>query len=249
MKRTVLAITLLLVIVSVFWLVIHASDANTSETIIPSLRSDRCFHDSELREIIATLKKQAGDDLVKVYTPLLSKARADSGCRMQVIQAVIDAMSQATNPAGNEYQNFFLWLNGAGLLADLKATEALDLLIANIDFTDGWSGVIKESHFPALVAILKIGRPAIPKLEIALSNDSDPDRRQFAAFCIAYIGGRQAKMALKSALPRETDPCLKRFLQVSLQAFNNKKKPNHISSELNGKWIAAFYCRSTNRSA
>ena len=220
MSRTVLLATFLLAMVSaVIWLAIDAVDARTSETITQSVRSDRCFHDSELREIIATLKKQAGDDLVKVYTPLLSKARADSGCRMQVIQAVIDAMSQATNPAGNEYQNFFLWLNGAGLLADLKATEVLDLLIANIDFTDGWSGVIKESHFPALVAILRIGRPAIPKLQIILSNDSDPHRRKFAAFCIAYIGGRQAKMALKSALPRETDPCVKRFLQVSLPGF------------------------------
>ena len=245
MSRTVLLTTFLLAMVSaVIWPAIDAADARTSETITQSVRSAPCFHDTELRESIATLKQQAGDDLVKVYTPLLSKARADSGCRMQVIQAVIDAMSQATNPAGNEYQNFFLWLHGASLLADLKATEALDLLIANIDFTDGWSASIKESHFPALIAILRIGQPAIPKLQIVLTNDSESHRRKFAAFCIAYIGGREAKMALKSALPRETDPCVKEFLQVSLQAFDNKTKPNHISSALNGKWLAAFYCRS-----
>jgi hypothetical protein len=48
-------------------------------------------------------------------------------------------MAQATNPTTNQYENYFLWLHGASLLADLKSTEALDLLIANIDFTDGWS--------------------------------------------------------------------------------------------------------------
>ena len=124
-----------------------------------------------------------------------------------------------------------------------QGAEALDLLIANIDFTDGFSTTISESHFPALVAIVRIGQPAIPKLQAVLSNDSESDRRKFAAFCIAYMGGDHAKMALKTALPRETDTCVKRFLQISLTAFNNKEKPNHISSALNGKWLGAFYCR------
>jgi len=57
-------------------------------------------------------------------------------------------MAQATNPTTNQYENFFLWLHGASLLPDLQATEALDLLIANIDFTDGWLASLKESHFP-----------------------------------------------------------------------------------------------------
>ena len=155
---------------------------------------------------------------------------------------MLSTMAQATNPTTNQYENFFLWVNGASLLADLKATEALDLLITNIDFTDGWSATISESHFPALVAILRIGQPAIPKLQTVLRNDSKSDRRKFAAFCIAYIGGREAKMALNGVMASETDPCVKNFLKVSLQAFDNKAKPNHISSELNGKWVGAFYC-------
>jgi len=126
------------------------------------------------------------------------------------------------------------------MLADLKATEALDLLIANIDFTNGFESSLND--FPALVAILEIGAPAIPKLQIALKNDSVPHRRKFAALCIAYIGGDQARRALTNALPVETDPCVKKFLELSLQAFDNKEKPNHISSALNGKWLAAFYC-------
>lgn len=134
-------------------------------------------------------------------------------------------------------------MQGASLLGELKATEALDLLIANIDFTDGWSTKISEHYTPALVAILRIGQPGIPKLQTVLNNDSLAGRRQFAAFAIAYIGGGDAREALKSALPRETDPCVKGFLKVSLEAFNNKERPNHVSSALNGKWLSAFYCR------
>ena len=244
MNRTVLWVTFLLVIVSTFiWSAIDAVDARTSETIRQSVASAPCFHDTELRESIATLKQQEAAAIATVSASLLSKAKAASGCRTQVVQALINSMAQATNPAGNQYENFFLWLHGTSMLADLKATEALDLLIANIDFTDGWSTSISERHTPALVAILKIGVSAIPKLQIALTNESVPYRRQFAAFAIAYIGGGQARRALKSALPGETDPCVKKFLEVSLRAFDNREKPNHISSALNGKWLSAFYCR------
>ena len=225
---------------------IDAIHARSSSTTTQSVRSAQCFQDTELRESIATLKQQGGADLVKASESVLTKARTSVSCRTQVVQALISTMAQATDPAANQYENFFLWLHGASLLGDLKATEALDLLIANIAFTDGWSAKISESHFPALVAIVRIGQPAIPKLRTVLSNDPDAHRRKFAAFCIAYIGGDQAKMALKSALPREADPCVSRFLQVSLETFNNKTKPNHVSSALNGKWVAAFYCRAVN---
>jgi hypothetical protein len=245
MNRTVLWATFLLTIIfAVLWLVIDAVEARTSETITQSVRSARCFHDTELRQSIATLKQQGGADVEKISESLVTKARTGDGCRTQVVQALISTMAQATNPTMNQYENFFLWLHCASLLADLKSTEALDLLVANIDFTDGWSASVSESHFPALAAILRIGRPAIPKLQVVLSNDPESHRRKFAAFCIAYIGGGQAKTALKSAISNEPDPCVKDFLKVSLQAFDNKAKPNHISSELSGKWLAAFYCRS-----
>ena len=245
MNRTTFLVMLSLVVVSaVIWVAIDPVEAGTSEKITPSVDSSGCFHDTELRESIATLKQQGGADVAKVSETLLTKARTDDRCRTQVAQALISTMAQATNPTTNQYENFFLWLHGASLLANLKSTEALDLLIANIDFTDGWSASISESHFPALAAILRIGRPAIPKLQVVLSNDPESHRRKFAAFCIAYIGGSLAKTALKSAMSSEADPCVKEFLKVSLQAFDNNAKPNHISSELNGKWLAAFYCRS-----
>ena len=220
----------------------NAVDARTSLTTTHSVGSAPCLQDTELRESIAGLKQQFGPDLWKVSESLLRKAKVGSGCRKQIVEALITTMAQTTDPKGNQYENFFFWLSGASMLADLKATEALDLLIANIDFTDGWSIQLTENHTPALAAILRFGVLAIPKLQIVLMGDTVLSRRQFAAYAIAYIGGAQAKTALKSALPRETDPCLKKFLEVSLKAFNNKEKTNHISSALKGKWLGAFYC-------
>jgi hypothetical protein len=203
----------------------------------------RCIQGAELSESLATLKLQEGPEVARVHESLLTKARTSTECRTQVVEALITALEQATKDKTNQNEKFYLWQHGAGLLADLKAIEALDLLIANINITDGWSASLSEYHVPALAAILKIGAPAIPKLQTVLSKDSDSSKRLFAALAIAYIGGSQARKALTSALPSETDPCVKKFVSVSLEAFNNKAKPNHISSGLNGKWLSAFYCR------
>jgi len=242
MKRAFFLVMLPLVLVLPMWTAVGATNARSSKMIMRSFRFPQCFQDAELNESVATLKQQGGADVARVSESLLIKARTSPACRRQVVQALIRSLAQTTNPKANQYENFFLWLHGASLLADLKATEALDLLIANIEFTDGWSASISESHFPALVAILKIGEPAIPKLQHTLTNDTSPNRRKFAAFDIAYIGGSEAKKALSTAISSETDPCVKNFVKVSLQAFDNKAKPNHISSELNGKWLSAFYC-------
>jgi hypothetical protein len=240
MTRALVLITSCLVIGLVLIWTIGVTNARSSNATSRSFRIPQCFQDNELNENLRTLKSQGGPDVAKVSEYLLGKAKAAPACRTQVVQALISSLEQATNPTPNTYENYFLWQHGATLLAELKATEALDRLIANIDLTDGLSTSL--SHFPALVAILKIGEPAIPKLQYTLTNDLTPSRRKFAGFAIAYIGGSEAKKALTTAVSGETDPCVKQFLEVSLQAFDNKAKPNHVSSELNGKWLSAFYC-------
>ncbi|HJP93694.1 MAG TPA: hypothetical protein VJ875_17170 [Pyrinomonadaceae bacterium] len=239
------------IILVTFWFVmvpalvspaIDAVDARTSETNMQSVRFVRCFQDTELSESLATLKLHEGAEVARVYESLRTKAKTSPGCRTEIIEALIRGLEQASKDTTNQNEKYFFWENGASLLGELNATEALDLLIANIDLTDGWSASISQSHFPALTAIIRIGAPAIPKLQVVVGNDSVPYRRKFAAFCIAYIGGDRAKRALTSAVSGETDPCVKNFLRLSLQAFDNRAKPNHISSALNGKWLSAFYC-------
>ncbi len=236
MNRAVSLVTFLIIglaaLVSNSDEVVHGSSAQGG-------RFTRCFQETELSNSLATFKRQPDLDVGRVSQSLLTKARSSPECRSQLVQTLIATMEHATDTATNP-ENYFLWQNGASLLADLKATEALDLLVANIDLDDKFS--IKLSHCPALVALREIGVPAIPKLQLALTNDPVPHRRRFAAFAIADIGGRQAKTALRNAQALETDSCTKEFLRVSLEAFNNKAKQNHISPALYSKWVSAFYC-------
>jgi hypothetical protein len=242
MRAGLLITTRLLIVCAFVLLAIDAVEARTPQTT-QSVRFTRCLNGAELHKSLDALKLQGGDTVYKAAESLLTKARTVPGCRTQIVQALISSMALATDPAANKYENYFLWLHGASILADLKATEALDLLITNLNLSDGWSTSISEAHVPVLVAVLKIGLPAIPKLQIVLSSDPQAYRRNFAALAIAYIGGTQARRALTNALPGESDPCVKNFLRISLQAFDNKAKPNHVSSALNGKWLSAFYCR------
>ena len=208
---------------------------------------EQCFRNGELDASLSTLRTYlAGPELEHAGSLLLRKARASQKCRAEVIDTLITAMSHITlkdppfSTVGVNEQTYYLWDNGSDLLAKLQATEALDLLIANLALTDGWS--VSLSHYPAVAAVTEIGPPAIPKLKFVLHHDPQPSRRKFAAYCIAYIGGPQARTVLANAQSGETDPCVKNFLWLSLRAFDNKEKPNHISSELNGKWLSAFYC-------
>jgi hypothetical protein len=243
MNSILLVIYWLVIVHAPFYLLVHPVEASfSSERITKSVRFAQCFRDAELSERLATLKLQGGVEVAKVYESLLTKARTSSECRTELVYALIRVLQQANHVRTDPNDEFFLWQHGAGLLAELKATEALDLLVANIELSSGWSSSISPYHLPVLAAVLSIGLPAIPKLEIVLRNDSDPARRKFAALAIAYIGGSQARRALTGALQGETDSCVKNFLRVSLQAFNNKTEPNHISPALNGKWLSAFYC-------
>ncbi|HEY2961021.1 MAG TPA: hypothetical protein VGJ37_01295 [Pyrinomonadaceae bacterium] len=148
-------------------------------------------------------------------------------------------MKQSSAAPDNDQARYALWRHGADLLAKLRATEALDLLIANLTLTDGFS--ISLSHYPATVAVTSIGQSAIPKLQLVLGKNANPHMRKFAVFCIASIGGARAKGVLTNALPNETDRCVRRFIAVSLEMFSNKVKPNQIPPD-DGKWFSAFYC-------
>jgi hypothetical protein len=141
---------------------------------------------------------------------------------------------------GTELERYPMWDNGARVLAELRAVEALDLLIANLGFTDDFS--ISMSHYPSVSAVIDIGAPALYKLELVLHQNPDPNMRKLATFCIALIGGAKARVALTKALSNETDKCLRTFLTLSLEMFDNKVKPNHILREKDGRWYSAFYC-------
>ena len=156
---------------------------------------------------------------------LISSARVSAKCRTEVIGTIIKEMDK---PQLQAYRDFNLWRYGANVLGDLKATESLDLLIRNLSFTDGSS--INVTHYPAMEGVIKMGRPALPKLGAALRQNSDVSYRYNAVFCIAQIGGAGATAELKAALPSESDSCVRKFIEISIKALSNPKSPGRIGA-------------------
>lgn len=204
----------------------------------------QCIPQTQLSESLAALRSTASDDdLFETKRLLLRNAKSSQDCRSQVIQALMIAMEKPGRDnglGGVDSETYALWRNGAALLRDLRATQALDLLIANFGLTDGLSTTL--GHYPALDPIIGMGELSIPKLQEVLSKDSEPFKRKFAVFCLGSIGGVKARNVLAKALPGETDPCVKKFISVSLEIFNNKTRPNQIIGEENGRWYSYIYC-------
>jgi len=176
------------------------------------------------------------DDGQKGRVTLLEAAAKSRKCKKQIVSLIMKAMDKPDLDLSRDQASYYLWREGSTLLGELKATEALDLLISHIGINDGeWS--VTMVHQPALGGIIEMGSIAIPKLSVLLRS---PDRasRHDAVYCLSFIGGASALQALKQALPSETDSCTKRFLQVSIRGLDNQKK---ILKD-NGEWLSAFLC-------
>ena len=241
--------SLLLTIVPLFSPFSDNAEVLSNTRVRPRLeQATQCLGNGELDASVATFTSYlAGPELAKAEGLLFGQARTSPECRGEVIQALITAMSIITpkdppfDGVGVNQQTYYLWQNGANLLAKLEATETLDLLVTNLGLTDGWS--TSMSHYPAVAAVTRIGRPAIPKLEFVLHNNSQPSMRKLAVFCISSIGGAQARSVLSRALPKEVDPCVNTFIRLSLERLDTKRQANSMSP-IEGKWLSAFYCLS-----
>jgi HEAT repeat protein len=96
------------------------------------------------------------------------------------------------------------------------------------------------SQQPVLRTVIEIGESAIPKLSDVLRNHPDWRMRMYAVYCISIsgIGGSSAVRALKEALPSQSDACVKRFVQVSIEALNNNEQRIRDTNY----WFGAFMC-------
>ena len=119
MRATLLITTRLLIVCAFVLLAIDAVEARTPQTT-QSVRFTPCLNGAELNKSLDALKLQGGDTVYKAAELLLTKARTVPGCRTQIVQALISSMALATDPAANNYENYFLWLHGASILADLR---------------------------------------------------------------------------------------------------------------------------------
>ena len=240
-KQSLLLASLFTLIISVTTR-INSEPAPKSAPPAPSnlVSIQLCLSDNEVSAALQTLTSGNYDEQQKAVALLKTNAERSGVCRQQVITNLLSRMDQPNLDLTGGTPQFYLWHYGTRLLGDLKAVEALDLLVANFDLHDG-SGFPLDHH-PALVGVIDMGEVALPKLEAVLKDNPNPGTRQYAVFCIALIGGKSAHEILNSALDRESDACTTSCIRATLASFNNKRRPNKISDEGRTEWYSTFLC-------
>jgi len=234
-------------IFAVISIAVHANESGTIDDVRNSLITNRmplfstCVTDAEISAAIQKLSLARSSDVQQRSLDSLRRYANKSGeCRQQVITTLTATMDKRNLDLAFDQQSFYLWHYGAKLLAEWKAVETLDFLIAHLDLDDG--SPFPLDHHPALVAVIDFGELALPKLAETLRAKPDLDTRQYVVFCIASIGGASARQVLSDALKAESDRCVRTFVEASLKAFDNTARPNHVTSGDRARWYATFLC-------
>lgn len=106
------------------------------------------------------------------------------------------------------------------ILGELRATEALDILVACLDCNDLQAGDSAARH-PVTVAIARVGEAAIPALTKGFAAESAAVRMQ-AAEALAIIGGDSAKRVLERALSTEQDEIVRGSIRSALAVVGKR---------------------------
>ena len=217
-------------------------------------------HTSEIADLLRRLHPIDGQDSVKapgletlqaVELRLTYIAEQSPEGRAQVIKALIKVVDDPE--AKREWPIAHRWILAVDLLGYLRATEAIDALVANLDHT-GENGIMSSIHFaPVNRALDNIGKPAVPQLIQALGSDQEEIRFQAAltlarigkpalpslfdalsgnqvsakggvAMVLAWIGGKDAKQAIQHAIEIESNEQSRRELEQALTEFNRRWK-------------------------
>jgi hypothetical protein len=200
---------------------------------------------------IAVGQLSSGDynQIQKARNTLMNLVLRSSACRQEVVRALIKAMDKPNLDFERKPSDYYLWREGSQFLGELKATEALDLLISHLDMTKGFHSASMVFQ-PAILGVRQMGHAAIFKLAIALKQNPKERIRMAAAYCLTSIGGQSAMNALKEAREGESNPCVAKFILVSLNTFSYKSKSGisfdteapQATTEARQSWLMAFQC-------
>ncbi len=254
-------IALLLVVFAVMWPdLLVDSKAVTNEHVLLNTQSsatliaavNHIYRYDESEDIQTALEHLSSGDYSRIErgrATLVAHAKENTAARKRVIAALMKSMDKPNVNIERDLSDYYLWREGSILLGDLKAIEALDLLIAHLDMTNGFHSASMVFQ-PAILGVRKIGRPAIPKLTDALLNSPKAAVRMAAIYCLTEIGGVSAMNALKQAQNAKNNQCVTRFISSSLSTFSYKDK-GHVSFgygapqasvEARRDWLTAFEC-------
>lgn len=237
----ILAILGLLVIVTVAWhFGMGSGRSPIEESFVASDFQGPCRSTIDSRSLIHQLSSN-GTEAYEAASKLIALANESHECREQIINELVQEMKKGL--VEYNQSSFQLWAKGSSILGELKAVETLDLLIDNLNLSDGLFSA-SMTHQPVVLAVEKMGVLAVPKLAAALENHTNRNIRLAAALCLFDIGGSEALDTLKSALSSETDRCVRRFITLSLpdSAPKSKKRVTAEDSEVLRQRLQAFRC-------
>ncbi len=204
-----------------------------------------CSPQLDVNFAIRQLASEDWAEAEKTRNVLRDYSKELPGCRHEIVEALTRAMAKPNLNFVTDQTAYRLWAHGSMLLGDLKAVEALDLLIDHLDLSDG-SFSSSMGHQPAILGVTGMGVVAVPKLGIALNHSANRNVRLAAAFCLASIGGQEAMDALKKVLRSEPDLCVRRFIALSIESPADTKesspKPSAKDSEVMWQRLIAFRC-------
>jgi hypothetical protein len=164
--------------------------------------------ENHLDDLISSLLRQETDKKKRgeVESELIGFGRASSYHRQRLIQRLLESVKKQKELDGTTIvlgSTMPYWKSVTRVFAELRSSEALDVLIACIACGNGYSGSFNEQ--PSMDALIKLGDTAIPKLSAALLKERSPYKRIQLVLCLSNIGGPRATRALKRALRSETD--------------------------------------------
>lgn len=133
---------------------------------------------------------------------ILNEASKSEPVRAYTIDELIQNVRSFRNydDVLSSHENGFFWEGSVKLLGELAAEKALPLLVERMNWGYRWSDSL--SGFAAFSSVVKIGKPAVPRLSETLLSGSDY-LRPFAAQALVLIEGHDAKTKLQAALANE----------------------------------------------
>jgi hypothetical protein len=146
---------------------------------------------------------------------LLNIASESSESRSDVISALIATLEQPDLPAFPDHAH--VWMYVCAVLGELRATEAIDMLINHPSDSQGLSGH-SLSLRPSLKALVSISEQAIPRLEEALLDQGNSNLcREQAIDALIRMDGGQARKALENALGQEMNEHIRNRIESALK--------------------------------
>ncbi|MDX6404610.1 MAG: hypothetical protein QOH70_2065 [Blastocatellia bacterium] len=182
-----------------------------------------CDTDLYIQTALQKLTSGEYTEIEQARNNLLGYAKKSSACRNEVIRSLMKDMDKPDLNLEKQSSNYYLWREGSQLLGELKALEALDLLISHLHLTNGLHSA-SMVYQPAILGVRQMGPQAVPKLSIALRQSPNPNIRIAAAYCLTSIGGISAMNALKSVQDSESNKCVAGFIALSMKTFSYKAK-------------------------